>query len=378
MSPEQMKAAQVDGRTDQYSLAVVAYRLLTGSRVFDAPNLSMLVEMVGREPPPPASLRNHRLPQTVDAVLWKALAKGAVERYSSCKEFVAELDAALTPPAWDPKAGMDAPTVREEAKGVRVRGHAADDGLPKATEPVVGPTKPKQDDITTVTRLAVIVKIGPKAGDLRVNEINGERYRWIPPWTFLMGCSPGDEVCLDNEKPAHEVTITRGFWMGETPVTMGAYRRYAKTSGEGDASLPVLAVWDEAVSYCKWAGGRLPTEAEWEYAARAGSTVARYGNLDDVAWYSNNSGGGLKPVGQKQPNAFGLFDTLGNVWEWTADWFNEEYYKASPKQDPQGPPKGALRTLRGGSWGNDLRYARVSFRFGGAPFTYVGFRCVGE
>jgi formylglycine-generating enzyme required for sulfatase activity len=209
-----------------------------------------------------------------------------------------------------------------------------------------------------------------------------------------MGCSPDDTECYDDEKPAHEVTISKGFWMGETPVTEGAYKRYADAKGKSmpvpvhpilrekatpDDRLAVVSVtWDEAVNYCEWAGGRLPTEAEWEYAARAGSTGARYGNLDDIAWSKGNSAGPT-PVGLKQANAFGLFDMLGNVWEWTIDWYSKEYYQEGAQKDPQGPPDGTARTLRGGSWYDLPRSARASGRNRLGPsyrYDVIGFRCV--
>jgi formylglycine-generating enzyme required for sulfatase activity len=177
--------------------------------------------------------------------------------------------------------------------------------------------------------------------------------------------------------------------MGETPVTVGAYKRYANIGKlmpyDDDDNLPWVNVsWDEAASYCKWAGGRLPTEAEWEYAARAGSTAARYGPLDDIAWYYQNSNRDVWPVRHKWPNPLGLFDTLGNVWEWTADWYSREYYKMSEKQDPRGPTEGSSRSLRGGSWSNTPREARVSCRRGFEQryweydweYDNVGFRCV--
>jgi len=130
-----------------------------------------------------------------------------------------------------------------------------------------------------------------------------------------MGCSPGDE-CPDDEKPTRLVQIEKGFWLGQTPVTQAAWK---KVKGDhpshfrGDL-LPVERVtWYDANEYCKAFGGRLPTEQEWEYAARAGTTGARYGDLDSVAWYDKNSGETKHPVGLKQPNAWGLYDMLGNV-----------------------------------------------------------------
>jgi formylglycine-generating enzyme required for sulfatase activity len=143
-------------------------------------------------------------------------------------------------------------------------------------------------------------------GTVRKNLKDGLDYVWIPPGKFTMGCSPGDGECLNNEKPPHEVTITREFWLGQTEVTAAAYDRFRKTS-DHTPDLPVVYVnWEEAQAYCKWAGLRIPTEAEWEYAARANTTGPRYGALDDVAWHRWNSGGRLHPVGGKQPNAWGL------------------------------------------------------------------------
>ena len=208
----------------------------------------------------------------------------------------------------------------------------------------------------------------PQTRDSKVNPKDGLTYVWIPPGRFMMGCSPGDMECFDDEKPAHEVAIPSGFWLGQTPVTQQAYQRVTgqNPSSYKGANLPVETVsWEEAQSYCQAIGGRLPTEAEWEYAARAGTTGARYGDLDQIAWYSGNSGNRTHEVGQKQPNAWGLFDMLGNVWQWAADWYTEGQYRA----------------LRGGSWSNDPRSVRVSnrFRFEPGYRNYnFGFRCVGE
>ena len=175
MSPEQMNASSVDGRSDQYSLAVVAYQLLTGCRVFDAEDLGTLISMALLQGPPPASGRNPRVPQTVDDVLSKALSKKSADRYNSCTEFVTELEARLL----------------------------------AAGEPQRSP-----DARTTVKMRASMMKTGRKAGEVRVNDIDRERYVWIPQGTFQMGSSPGDAESYDDEKPAHEVIISKGFWMG--------------------------------------------------------------------------------------------------------------------------------------------------------------------
>ena len=231
----------------------------------------------------------------------------------------------------------------------------------------------------------------PRAGQIVTNQKDGLRYAYIPPGRFRMGCSEGDGECYDDEKPAHDVRITKGFWMGQTEVTVGAYKRFAAASGK---SMPILPAgwngesqpvahvsWTEAREYCAWAGLRLPTEAEWEYAARAGSTAARYGTLDDIAWYADNSGGKPHLAAQKQANTFELYDMLGNVSEWTADWYKDSYYKESSEEDPQGPPRGESRVVRGVSWADRPMFARVSDRVRNRPAARgvdLGIRCSGE
>jgi formylglycine-generating enzyme required for sulfatase activity len=150
---------------------------------------------------------------------------------------------------------------------------------------------------------------------------------------------------------------------------------------------PVVCVsWNDAQAFVQWLnakGGevafRLPTEAEWEYACRAGSSEERYGNLDDIAWYERNSDGHTHPVGQKQPNAFGLFDMLGNVYQWCQDVFARDYYTSSPSQDPQGPKDGAERVDRGGSYqdgGRSLWAAARDFTGTSRRNNFTGFRLV--
>jgi formylglycine-generating enzyme required for sulfatase activity len=233
----------------------------------------------------------------------------------------------------------------------------------KASE--VGKIEPKKE-ISAVT-----VKMNPK---------DGLPYVWIPPGAFSMGCSPGDSECNQDEQPVRKVTLTKGFWIGQTEVTQAAYQKVigSNPSHVKGKKLPVESVsWTDAARYCAAAGMRLPTEAEWEYAARGGAKEARYGDLDAIAWYSKNSGGRAHEVGTKKANGFGLYDMLGNVWEWTADWW--DYYQGAATVDSTGPRWGLSRVVRGGSW--DYSSVRASERenfVASSRSTDGGVRCVGE
>jgi formylglycine-generating enzyme required for sulfatase activity len=222
----------------------------------------------------------------------------------------------------------------------------------------------------------------PTRKAMNVNPKDGLTYVWIEPGTFTMGCSPGDVECLDVEKPAHQVTITKGFWIGQTEVTQAAYGRVIGTNPSyfKGPSLPVeMITWEEARAYCAASGMRLPTEAEWEYAARGGNSSARYGTVDSVAWHSDNSGEKTHEVGQKAANEYGLYDVLGNVFEWVGDLNGN--YGSSPVNDPTGPSSGSYRLLRGGSFGLPSNLARLSFRSGNGSWVRnnnFGVRCAGN
>ena len=244
---------------------------------------------------------------------------------------------------------------------------APGDGKPKAA-PAVTP--------------APETAIRHEAGEPRVNPKDGLTYLWIPPGTFLMGCSPGDRDCKADEKPAHQATLARGFWLSQTPVTQQAWQRVTgqNPSQFKGANRPVENVdWIEAKAYCAAVGGRLPTEAEWEYAARAGAKGSRYGKLDDIAWHFGNSGFTTHEVGRKLANDFGLDDMLGNVWQWVADWYGN--YPSGEQSDPSGAETGQFRVLRGGSWYFDSKYVRASSRDKNEPGSRsqdIGLRCAAD
>ncbi len=222
----------------------------------------------------------------------------------------------------------------------------------------------------------------------KMNPKDGLEYVLIPPGRFIMGCSKDDEECVDDEFPAHEVTITKEYWMGQTEVTQAAYRR---VMGEDPSEFkgpkrPVDSVsWEQAKDYCAKVRLRLPTEAEWEYAARAGSTKARYGELAAVAWHGESRSGTTHDVGGRQPNGWKLHDMLGNVWEWVADWYSKDDYQAKDGVDPKGSRTGKARVLRGGSWEDHQKNVRASVRNAmtasdsdAFKTNHVGFRCAGE
>jgi formylglycine-generating enzyme required for sulfatase activity len=244
--------------------------------------------------------------------------------------------------------------------------------------------------------------------------------------TFTMGSSESD--ARSNETP-HAVTVGR-FAIMKYEVTVAEFKRFIDATGyqtdadkgtggfgsllrhgntkirtytkgvnwkcgasgelrpQSEYNHPVIHVsWNDAVAYAQWLTQktgqtwRLPTEAEWEYAAKSGQNYKYAGsnNIHDVGWYSGNAEGGTNPVGQKNPNHFGLYDMSGNVWEMCSDWFGIDYYKNSPQKNPQGPPSGTARVLRGGSWAHDPQFCRTAFRHHRNPDArnvYNGFRLV--
>ena len=245
--------------------------------------------------------------------------------------------------------------------------------------------------------------------------------------TFKMGSNDGDS----DEKPIHGVTVS-DFYIGKYEVTNEEFCKFlnaygsdkvksgtyagktmiyaSKVSwgvyksgntwypGSGYAKHPVINVtWYGANEYCKWAGGRLPTEAEWEYAAGGGQNsplgkgvqgdvilqkwagTNSESSLGSYAWYDGNSGDKTHQVGTKSPNSLGIYDMSGNVYEWCSDWYSSSYYSNSPQYNPQGPSSGSRRVRRGGSWSSNANYCRVAFRYSLNPANYsidIGFRII--
>jgi len=214
----------------------------------------------------------------------------------------------------------------------------------------------------------------------------------VPGGTFTMGCTAeqGSE-CSSDENPAHQVRL-KDFYIGKYEVTQALWRNVMGNDSpnlhfKGCDQCPVETVsWEEVQVFLKKLNAqtsrqyRLPTEAEWEYAARGGALSKGYkyagsNSIDDVAWYSSNAGSNTHAVGGKKANELGLFDMSGNVWEWCGDWFGT--YPVGANSNPLGPSTGSYRVFRGGSWSYDPQYARVVSRYGlGASFRRhaLGFR----
>jgi formylglycine-generating enzyme required for sulfatase activity len=252
---------------------------------------------------------------------------------------------------------------------------------------------------------------GKRAGEPRMFASHKIKMRWCPPGTFRMGSPASDEDADDDETPQITVRLTRGYWLGQSEVTQGLWESVMGTTpwvehGDTDyyrvgANYPASYVnWDDAVSFCtklterERAGGRLPsgwsyqlpTEAEWEYACRAGSRTTysfgdSIGSLGDYAWFEENAkdvgASYAHSVGTKKANDWGLQDMHGNVYEWCSDRYDSDYYSASSGRDPRGPQTGSVRVGRGGSWFVSAWFCRAANRYGIDPSSrssVLGFR----
>ncbi|MBE6426521.1 MAG: hypothetical protein E7029_11170 [Planctomycetaceae bacterium] len=341
MAPEQMQTHRQNGRADQYALAMVLYELTHGKLPFRNGNLMEIAfaKMQLRATSP-------HLTDAANAALDRALSIFPDARFSTCTEFLETLEKAQN-------AGISV-----SKPDVLVKGSA-----PKP-EPVPAP-KPEPNPER-------------KPGDRMVKTVDGIEYafRWCPPGTFMMG----------DGKDAHEVTLTHGFWMLETQVTQKMWKSVMRGNPSrfpGEQNPVECVSWDDCQEFCRVLSSKisgkvdLPTEAQWEYACRAGTTGDYAGELGKMAWYYDANSRSTHPVRQKQPNAWGLYDMHGNVWEWCEDRFGP--YSPSPTSDPTGPDSGSSRVYRGGSWGNNAEYCRSAYRYYYEPGSrngYLGFRIV--
>ena len=242
---------------------------------------------------------------------------------------------------------------------------------------------------------------------------------FIKGGTFRMGCTEEQIKCLDDQFPVHSVTLD-DFYIDETEVTVAEFEEFVKVTdyrtdaekegwstiwigseetkhtscfwrndseckliAKGHYNYPVVHIsWNDANAYAQWKGMRLPTEAEWEFAARGGNKTQKYmysgsNDLRKVGWYRMNSGDKIQATQQKKANELGLYDMSGGVWEWCSDWHSETYYSNSPKENPKGSTNGKSKILRGGSWYSDDYGCQIGFRNRTFPLnrnSYIGFR----
>lgn len=235
--------------------------------------------------------------------------------------------------------------------------------------------------------------IAPEPNSQKVSEADGMSLVYIPEGEFLMGSADTDPEAAADEKPSHLVWLD-AYWIDQTEVTNSMYMRCVEAEV---CSLPIIPdedliqepgrpvqglAWTQAVDYCSWVGRRLPSEAEWEKAARGtDGQIYPWGNdlpATPVANFDFQFDG-FTQVGNFPEGAspYGVLDMAGNVWEWTADWYDENYYARSPYENPTGPQSGIIRSIRGGAWNTVSRAIRVANRHWAYPYRddIVGFRC---
>lgn len=412
MSPEQAKGENTDARSDIYSLGVVMYECLTGQLPFQTENvLGTIHKITHKSPTPPSGLKSDITVEMENVVLC-CLEKKISDRYSKCEDLIEALEKDEDEQPAEKKPTSSKP----EKAAIKIKPRPktkSNPGMPRWWKVTVG---------IIVAFLIIVIsfliwQLINKPALYPQTRINSKKKNiqnllnemvFIQGGTFMMGSNDGEQ----DEKPVHKVSVD-DFKMDKYEVTNAQYCVFLNEKGnqtEGDvpwldidngdckikkqggryiplngyANHPVIEVtWYGARVYADWADKRLPTEAEWEYAARGGRISKGFifsgsNNVDDVAVYNKNSNRKPNVVGTMQPNELGIFDLSGNVWEWCADWY-DNYYSKNPSENPKGFLNGQYRVLRGGSWKYNAHLTRVTNRHSKDPKTsdiICGFRCV--
>jgi serine/threonine-protein kinase len=400
MAPEQAdpnRVNEIGPATDRYALGIVAYQLLTGRVPFPGNIPATLNAHLHLTPPDPRTLRSEVSPQ-VSVVLLKMLAKAPADRYASAGQFVRALRSAATPSA-HPIPAKPVRWLRWALVGAAVVLVIGIAGYVVGTQLVQPAATPQTTPPGALPALTPTVTLAPAsvltAGSVQTRTSDGMAMVFVPGGTFRMGSDSGN----DDEKPVHDVTLD-GFWIDRTEVTNAQYARCVAaqqcTSPTDTNSYtrpyfgnpqfddyPVIHVtWENANQYCTSIGGQLPTEAQWEYAARGpAGNVYPWGNAPpDDRWLNYRGAiGDTQPVGAYLGGASwaGALDLAGNVAEWVNDWYGP--YVASAQTNPAGPVAGSYRVLRGGSWSDYEDNVRAAARIDNAHDdrgVLIGFRCV--
>ncbi len=363
MPPEAFeKNPSITPQTDIWAVGVILQKLLTGELPYpqeDYPSLVSAILMFEPEEMPES------IPEGLREIVKKALQKERENRFQTAREMI---EALKNPQGF--LAGFE-PKTSETFTVI-------DEDFYKTEQLVIEPIKDWREIETEKAE-----KLADSNNLQTLTDSIGMEFVKIPAGSFMMGSDR-----KDNEKPIHKVTVNYEFYMGKYEVTQEQYESVAGSNPSSFKNCPKCPVenvsWDDTQEFIRKLNAkndgykyRLPTEAEWEYAARAGTTGDFYGNPDSIAWYGDNSGGKIHPVGQKQANAFGLYDMSGNVWEWCQDWFGE--YPSGTVTNPTGATSGSFRVVRGGSWDDTAGYLRSAFRNLYAPSkrsSFLGFRVV--
>jgi formylglycine-generating enzyme required for sulfatase activity len=458
MAPEQADPAEVeeiDWRADVYALGVVAYEMLAGRPPFTGKSPTKVLYQHVHEPPPEPTTLNPNLPAGLGPILLKTLAKQRENRFQRAQTFAAQMRQSLL--GKDQVTQQESPPPRSRSRRISawvwIAGVAF--GLLIAIPVVLGsipwpsqkatpvpssvPTQSPTQQATEIPTEPPIETSAPTLGDTHVRPTDNMVMVYAPAGQFKMGSDDADlydalQICntyrgtcqqewFANEQPVHAVTLD-GLWVDQTEVTNAQFAAFLNAKGnqtqegapwldldsdyslieqhgdafqpkDGYADYPVVQVsWHGAAAYCEWVGGRLPTEAEWEYAARGEQrTVYPWGNAfdgtrlnfcdvnctEDWREAGYNDGHGIAaPVSSFPAGASwcGALNLSGNVWEWVADWYGD--YPSESQINPIGPPAGEYGVLRGGSWNADQVDARTARRNYASPTLHsgdVGFRC---